>query len=81
MLTDTNWLTQHEAKVKHRVKTVDNGWILGWGHSLIKLLEASNELISYLDNISLEKPIAIMESTSHSMWVNSDALAADDLIS
>ena len=75
ILTDTESLTQHLAKLKTCVNGAGNGWVLGWGHTLKTLLEASEDPVNYLDNISTSQPIAIMESTSHSMWVNSIALA------
>ncbi|MDA7501999.1 amidohydrolase [Chitinophagales bacterium] len=49
-------------------------WILGWGFDLFTLLEATREPIEILDDISSTKPIAVMEKTSHSIWVNSRAL-------
>ncbi len=52
----------------------DAAWILGWGFDIYTLLDATREPIEILDEISTEKPIAIMEQTSHSIWVNSKAL-------
>jgi predicted amidohydrolase YtcJ len=75
ILKGAETLNQHIAKLKPCVNNTGNGWVLGWGHTLKTLLEANKDPISYLDNISTTKPIAIMESTSHSMWVNSAALA------
>ncbi|MGH1364590.1 MAG: amidohydrolase [Calditrichia bacterium] len=49
-------------------------WILGWGFDIYTALDATREPIDILDDISLTKPIAVMEQTSHSMWVNSKAL-------
>ena len=53
----------------------DDEWLLGWGHSILTLLESTTEPKALLDSISTKRPIAIMEETSHSMWVNSAALA------
>lgn len=50
-------------------------WILGWGHSIEVLLESNQSPRSLLDEIDNTRPIAIMEATSHSVWVNSKALA------
>ncbi|MFT5266247.1 MAG: putative amidohydrolase YtcJ [Polaribacter sp.] len=50
------------------------GWLLGWGHSLEVLLEAQRAPKEILDDISTERPIGIMEMTSHSLWCNSKAL-------
>ena len=49
-------------------------WILGWGFDIYTVFEATREPIEILDEISRIKPIAIMELTSHSIWVNSKAL-------
>ncbi|MEQ9265983.1 MAG: amidohydrolase [Balneolaceae bacterium] len=49
-------------------------WILGWGFDIYTLLDATREPIAILDDISITKPIAVMEQTSHSVWVNSKAL-------
>ena len=51
-----------------------NGWVLGWGFNINKLLEDGRSPKQLLDNISSTRPIAIMEQTSHSAWVNSKAL-------
>jgi predicted amidohydrolase YtcJ len=68
-----NNVTQNVALVKKCAKST-NGWILGSGHSLDSLLTADKDPATYLDTVSRTTPIAIMESTSHSMWVNSAAL-------
>lgn len=49
-------------------------WVLGWGFDIYVILEATREPIEILDEISTTKPIAVMEKTSHSIWVNSKAL-------
>ena len=49
-------------------------WLLGWGHSILTLVESSTEPRKLLDAINDSRPIAIMEETSHSVWVNSKAL-------
>ncbi len=49
-------------------------WLLGWGVDLYALLETKRSPIDILDDISSTRPIAIMERTSHSIWVNSKAL-------
>ena len=51
-----------------------SGWILGWGHDINKLIDDGRNPIALLNNISNNRPIAIMEQTSHSAWVNSKAL-------
>ena len=51
-----------------------NGWLLGWGHYIHTLTEAERNPKDILDDVSITRPIAIMEQTSHSLWVNSKAL-------
>lgn len=68
-----NNVNQNLAAIK-KCKKSTGGWILGWGHSIESLFNANNEAVTYLDQVSTTAPIAIMESTSHSMWVNSVAL-------
>ena len=52
----------------------DSEWILGWGFDIYTVLSATRQPIAILDEISSTKPIAVMELTSHSVWVNSRAL-------
>lgn len=52
----------------------DATWILGWGFDIFTLLDAARKPLEILDDVSVDKPIAIMELTSHSIWVNSKAL-------
>jgi len=49
-------------------------WILGWGFDIYTVFNATREPIEILDDISATRPIAVMEQTSHSVWVNSKAL-------
>lgn len=49
-------------------------WVLGWGFDIHTLLSGKRAPIEILDDISDSKPIAIMEKTSHAIWVNSKAL-------
>jgi len=50
-------------------------WVLGSGHSVFTLLESERLPIEILDEAIPDRPVVIMESTSHSVWVNSKALA------
>ncbi len=52
----------------------NSDWLLGWGHNINTLLQDSRSPKSLLDAIESERPMAIMEATSHSVWVNSKAL-------
>lgn len=49
-------------------------WILGWGFDIFTMLDSGREPVELLDEVSNTKPIAVMELTSHSIWVNSKAL-------
>jgi predicted amidohydrolase YtcJ len=49
-------------------------WLLGWGFSIHSLLDDENTPRELLDSIIPERPVAIMEETSHSYWLNSKAL-------
>jgi len=63
------------TSIQHALNQNPNSeWLLGWGFEIHTLLDATREPIEILDEISTTKPIAIMEQTSHSIWVNSKAL-------
>ena len=51
-----------------------NGWLLGWGHLLETVLDAQRDPKDILDDVAPNRPVAIMEQTSHSIWCNSKAL-------
>lgn len=51
-----------------------NGWLLGWGHLLETILEADRDPKEIIDDVVSNRPVAIMEQTSHSIWCNSKAL-------
>ncbi len=51
-----------------------NGWLLGWGHYLETILDATRPPKDILDDVATDRPVAIMEQTSHSIWCNSKAL-------
>ena len=50
------------------------GWLLGWGHYLETVLSATRNPKEILDDAVSNRPVAIMEQTSHSVWCNSKAL-------
>ncbi|MFH0259259.1 amidohydrolase [Vibrio barjaei] len=54
----------------------DNSWLIGYGFSLEAILSDDNENtpLQVLDKIFPNRPVILMEQTSHSMWVNSVAL-------
>ena len=49
-------------------------WLLGWGHWIEVPLSASRLPKYILDDVAPDRPVAIMEQTSHSVWCNSVAL-------
>lgn len=50
------------------------GWLLGWGHTLATVFDAERLPKEILDEAAPNRPVAIMEQTSHSIWCNSKAL-------
>ncbi|GAB5518951.1 MAG: amidohydrolase [Rhodothermales bacterium] len=58
---------------------IGSDWVLGSGHSVFTLLEADRPPVEILDEAIPDRPAAIMEETSHSVWVNSKALEATRL--
>lgn len=52
------------------------GWLMGYGFSLESTLNSDSEYtpLEIIDSIFPNRPVVIMEQTSHSMWVNSKAL-------
>nr|WP_207383169.1 amidohydrolase [Vibrio mediterranei] len=54
----------------------DNSWLIGYGFSLEAILsdDNKNSPLQVLDEIFPDRPVILMEQTSHSMWVNSVAL-------
>ena len=51
-----------------------NDWLLGWGHHLETILDATRPPKEILDDVAPNRPVAIMEQTSHSIWCNTAAL-------
>ncbi len=51
-----------------------NGWIVAGGHSIFTLYDAVRPPREILDDVFPDDPVAILEATSHSLWVNSLAL-------
>lgn len=50
-------------------------WLIGAGHDIFTLLGAQRSPKAIIDDVVADRPVIIMEQTSHSMWVNSAALA------
>ncbi len=55
----------------------NDGWLMGYGFSIESILSSDSERtpLEVLDEVFPMRPVVIMEQTSHSMWVNSAALA------
>lgn len=53
------------------------GWLMGYGFSLEAILGEHNHdtPLDIIDSVFPNQPVILMEQTSHSMWVNSAALA------
>ncbi|MBB6340096.1 putative amidohydrolase YtcJ [Pseudomonas fluvialis] len=49
-------------------------WLLGSGFALHTLLQSGQSPRALLDQIAQDRPVAIMEETSHAYWLNSEAL-------
>lgn len=49
-------------------------WVLGWGYSILTVLNATRPPRLILDDAIADRPVALMEETSHSTWVNTRAL-------
>ncbi len=54
----------------------DTEWLVGFGHSIEPLLRADRPPVEIMDEAVSNRPVIIMEETSHSMWVNTAALEA-----
>ncbi len=64
------------AVIKKAAQQFPNSeWLVGYGHDINTLLEAKRNPVAILDEAVPDRPVIIMEQTSHSMWVNSKALA------
>lgn len=50
------------------------GWLIGWGHSIFTLLDATRPVKEIIDAVVSNRPVIILEETSHSAFVNSKAL-------
>ena len=55
---------------------VGTNWVMGAGHSIGMLLESTRLPVDILDEAIPDRPAVMLEQTSHSVWVNSQALEA-----
>jgi predicted amidohydrolase YtcJ len=49
-------------------------WLIGYGPTISTLLDSERAPKDIIDEVVSDRPVIIMEQTSHSMWVNSKAL-------
>ena len=61
---------------KINAETNGRGWLMGYGFSLESTLDSDSEYtpLEIIDSIFPDRPVVLMDQTSHSMWVNSKAL-------
>ncbi|WP_233520495.1 amidohydrolase [Flocculibacter collagenilyticus] len=75
-------LNEHESNAENYIDEIADAaylnpnatWLIGYGHSIMTLLEAERSPRDILDDAVPNRPVIIMEQTSHSMWLNSKAL-------
>lgn len=67
-------LQQWLVEIGECAEQAEGEWLLGSGFSLHTLLDSGESPRALLDEIAPDLPIAIMEETSHSYWLNSKAL-------
>lgn len=75
-------LNEFETNAENYINTIKNTasnypnlpWIIGFGHSINTLFEANRNPLEIIDQAVSNRPVIIMEQTSHSMWLNSKAL-------
>lgn len=70
----SDWVGSMKLCAQQNPQLSDDEWLLGWGHSILTLVESNTDPRLLLDALNETRPIAIMEETSHSVWVNSKAL-------
>ncbi|TMP39927.1 amidohydrolase [Pseudoalteromonas citrea] len=56
------------------IQNPDAPWLIGYGHEISTLLEMDNAPLAVINEAVKNRPVIIMEQTSHSMWVNGKAL-------
>ncbi len=78
ILDSTQSLEKHLLRIKGCLgrRTLTDPWLIGWGHSIFQLIGTEVSPKRLLDRISLDRPIVMMEETSHSAWVNQAVLDA-----
>ncbi|MCB0704356.1 MAG: amidohydrolase family protein [Saprospiraceae bacterium] len=76
LLDPYEWYTQDlvTTLANCNLEPNENGWILAYGHSIFTLLEGGVIPRFALDQAFPDVPVAVLEETSHSVWVNSKGL-------
>lgn len=75
-------LNENESDAENYISTIkkaaqDNPnvkWLIGFGHSIGALFDAQRSPLEIIDEAVSDRPVIIMEQTSHSMWINSKGL-------
>lgn len=75
-LSDTETNAENYKTTIRNASLDDPGdhWLIGFGHSINTLFDANRNPLTIIDEAVSDRPVIIMEQTSHSMWVNSKAL-------
>lgn len=73
-LSPEDEVPQWLSALKACAADAEGEWLLGSGFALHALLAAGQSPRELLDGIISDRPVAIMEETSHSYWLNSRAL-------
>ncbi|CAL2102254.1 Amidohydrolase [Tenacibaculum sp. 190130A14a] len=75
-------LNEEEVNPENYISTIkkaarenpDVAWLIGFGHSIETLFQAKRNPLKIIDEAVSDRPVIIMEQTSHSMWINSKGL-------
>ncbi len=72
--TETNPENFANAIANAHAANPGSGWLIGAGHSIFTLLDATRPVKEIIDEVVPNRPVIILEETSHSAFVNSRAL-------
>ncbi|MGG6229701.1 amidohydrolase [Tenacibaculum sp. SDUM215027] len=75
-------LNEEEIDAENYISTIQKAskdnpnveWLIGFGHSINTLFNAKRNPLQIIDEAVSDRPVIIMEQTSHSMWINSKGL-------
>ncbi|WP_320240836.1 amidohydrolase [Tenacibaculum sp. 1B UA] len=75
-------LNEEETNAENYISTIQKAskdnpnveWLIGFGHSINTLFNAKRNPLEIIDEAVSDRPVIIMEQTSHSMWINSKGL-------